>query len=390
MAGKFGAGAILRIPSTTPVIGVGGELKNTVCVVKDGAATLSPAIGNLREGGDYRRFLGSLQKAVSEATSGHSSRAGVRLVLAHDLHPTYLSTVAARRSAAASDGIRTEAVQHHHAHIVACMVEHGVTEPVIGIACDGAGFGSDGAVWGGEVLHVTRAAFERSAHIGYFALPGGDAAAKETWRAALGVIHSTSGGALSPDQRAVFERVGREKVEAVQTMLERGLNAPKTSSLGRLFDAAAFLTGVCDFNAFEGQAAIALEEAAEGELEPAYPFEMVDSDGKRELVVRKMIVELCRDVRAGADRRVMASRFHATAAAMVSTAALAASGAYGVDCVALSGGCFLNRILVECVERLLIEGGVKRVLKHENLSSGDASLALGQAAVAAARLEERE
>jgi hydrogenase maturation protein HypF len=406
MFAKDEPGVSVKLSSAVPtaVIAVGGDLKNTICVAQGGTATVTRAIGSLADVEDYRRFICELNRLVA----GVGDRS---IVFAHDLHPAYLSTVAARklaskvRSAQGPEVVRTadptssngavrtadptvpcEAVQHHHAHVVACLAEHGVERPVIGIACDGTGYGTDGAGWGCEVLHATPADFERCAHIQYFPLPGGDAAAKQTWRPALGLVYQAFAGDLPAHTRKVFDRVATAEFSAVQAMLAGGFNCPPTSSLGRLFDAVAFLGGVCDFNEYEGQAAIQLEAAAKDGPDRPYAFHMVESDSARQIVVSDMITEICRDVRDGADADVIASRFHATVAQMLSSAALTAGRAHDTDTVALSGGCFLNRILVDRTERLLLEGGAKVVLKHERLSPGDASLSVGQAVAVAARL----
>jgi len=180
-----------------------------------------------------------------------------------------------------------------------------------------------------------------------------------------------------------------EELRAVQSMLGHGFNCPPTSSLGRLFDAVAFLSGVCDFNEYEGQAAIGLQEAAEGRNDAPYPYQFSDSDGGKRMVVSDMIAEICRDLAGGTDRAAVASRFHETVASMLASAAAVAAHAGGTETVVLSGGCFLNDILTKLTERFLLERGVKRVLTHERLSPGDATLALGQAVAVAARIEEQ-
>jgi hydrogenase maturation protein HypF len=369
----------LPAPAPNPVIAVGGELKNTMCVVEGGEARLTPVIDSLSDAGDYRRFTELLDRNVERYAGGPS------LVVAHDLHPTYLSTVAAQHVATRRSSVSCEVVQHHHAHIASCMAEHGVSRPVIGIACDGTGFGTDGAIWGCEVLFVTPARFRRCAALRYFPLPGGDAAARQTWRPALALARQAFGASLPADVRAIFGRVPGVEFDVVQGMLTGGLNCPETSSLGRLFDAVAFLTGVCDVNEQEGQAAIRLQEAAEDGLGEPYPFRLEQRDGVVRVATSGMIIDICRDVSMGIAPRVIAARFHATVAAMLSDAALQGARAHGVDIVAVSGGCFYNRLLADRTEQLLHEGGISRVLRHERVSSGDAGLSLGQALVAIER-----
>ena len=378
------AGFVIELPRAVaaPVVAVGGELKNTVCVIDGRTAAVTKPIGDLGGVECYRRFIDTLDRIVA-------GFAGRRFAVAHDLHPTYLSTVVARRLGARPEVTACQAVQHHHAHVAACLAEHAVDRPVVGIAGDGAGYGSDGAIWGGEVLRATAGDFERYAHLDYFPLPGGDAAAKQTWRPALSLVIQAFGDDLPPDVRKLFDRVTPAELAAVRAMLRAGLNCPSSSSLGRLFDAVAFLAGVCDFNELEGQAAIQLEQAAQGRADVPYSSRLEAADGGARLMASEMIAEICADVGGGATARDVAARFHATVATLFSEAALAAARAQDIDTVVLTGGCFLNRLLADRTAQLLRQGGMKRVFKHERLSPGDASLSLGQAYAAAARLGGR-
>ncbi len=378
---ESGAGIVaIELPyeTTRPVVGVGGELKNALCTVSGRTAEVGTAIGDLADADNYRVFVSRLESAVTAVTAV----SGTPCVLAHDLHPSYMSTTATLRLADRLEGVTCEAVQHHHAHVAACMAERGIDRPVIGVACDGTGYGSDGAIWGGEVLYVTPDRFARCGHLAYFPLPGGDAAATQTWRPALSLVGAETDEALP----SAFDRVPAHDLKAVRSMLRRGFNCPLTSSLGRLFDAVAFLAGVCDRNEFEGQAAIQLQQAAEGVREEPYPFHLADGPQGQAIVTSAMIASICEDVRNGLPTRIIAARFHATVAEMFVQVALAAARAHQVDTVVLTGGCFLNTILSDRVEALLTRRGIRRVMKHQRLSPGDASLSLGQAYATAARL----
>jgi hydrogenase maturation protein HypF len=378
----------LPLVAAKPVLAVGGELKNSICAIEGHRATMSPPIGALSDADNYRRFIHELDQAVEGLLSRSAPGPVPALVVAHDLHPTYLSTVAGQQLGAKLSPAVCEGVQHHHAHVAACLAEHGVSKPVIGIACDGTGYGTDGAIWGCEVLRATPADFVRCAHLDYFPLPGGDAAARQTWRPALSLIHAAFGGDPPDHIRERFARVAARELETVRTMLNKGLNCPPTSSLGRLFDAAAYLCGLCDANEFEGQAAISLQEAASeaGVAEP-YSFRLVGDDGGTRIVVSDMIVEICEDLREDEPPQTVAARFHATLACMLSEAALVAARSHGLDTAVLTGGCFLNEILANRTAELLLKGGMKTVLEHDRLSPGDGSLSLGQAYAAAARQE---
>ncbi len=337
---------------------------------------MSPSFGDLADASNLRAFHAALREELGQRRPD---------VVVHDLHPSYHSTTATRRAASAA-GVPCEAVQHHHAHVCACLAENGTAAPAIGIACDGTGFGPDGAIWGGEILYASPGEFERCANLDYFPLPGGDAAARQTWRPAWSLVWQAYNGSVPADAEGLFDRVPRPERQTVAAMVAAGVNAPATSSLGRVFDAVSFLVGLCDCNTFEGQAAIRLQQTAEGRPADPYTWESATEDGVERLILGPMIRSICRDV---LDRRPagdIAGAFHATVGRMLAETAAAAATQRGVDTVALTGGCFLNTILAGHVERTLSDLGVPRVLRHRRLSPGDAGLSLGQAFVVAARL----
>ena len=265
-----------------------------------------------------------------------------------------------------------------------------MTTPVIGIACDGTGYGSDGAIWGGEILCTRTVGFERRAHLQYFPLPGGDAAARDTWRPALSLVRGAFGDDTSDNVRRLFGDIDPGRLATVEAMLRTEFNCPKTSSLGRLFDAVAFLVGYGQRNETEGQAAMRLEQAATGEPVEPYPFHLeADEPDQLQIMWVDMIRAICEEIARDESRELIASRFHETVAVMLSDAASKAAAREGIDMVVLSGGCFLNRVLTRRMHQLLPERGFRRVLTHTRLSPGDASLSLGQAVVAAETLRER-
>ena len=363
--------------SVLPVIALGAELKNTVCLLDGRRAKMSEALGGLNDAPAYRRFL-------SHVEDMRRRLGGRELVLAHDQHPGFLSTAYARRS-----GARSVAVQHHHAHVVSCMAEHGVAEPAIGLSCDGTGYGTDGAIWGGEILRSTLAGFERTGHLRYFHLPGGDAAARETWRPALSLVRQFYGQTLPDRVRALFQSVPDGSFAIVEGMLSRRFHCPETSSLGRLFDAVAFLTGLCGRNDQEGRAAMLLESAATScSGQQPYAYRLLNYEGALQLDAGGIVGAVCEDVLAGAPAAEVSRRFHETVASALSEMLLRESEQSGVRVAALSGGCFMNRILTERVRALLLAGGIERVLTHDIVPCGDAGLSLGQA-VAAAEMVKR-
>jgi hydrogenase maturation protein HypF len=366
-----------------PLLAVGGHLKNVFTLARGRLAYQSQHLGDLENLTGLEFFRESLAHLM------HTFEIEPETVV-HDQHPGYLSTSWAKEWAT-ERGKRVIAVQHHHAHIAACMAEHGIEGPVIGLSLDGTGYGSDGRIWGGEVLVSRLESFERFAHLDYVPMPGGEAAIREPWRMALGALHAAGFNIEAPD---VLSAAGVKQKDArvIGRMIERGLNTPLTSSCGRLFDAVAAVVlgrGVVDY---EAQAAIELEGIAfdeADELDDGYSFEWIDGDwNKREparISSSPMWRELIEDLRSGVARPRIAARFHAGLATAFVHAAVLARTATGIQQVALSGGCMHNRRLVRLL-RAGLEAEEFDVLQHVQVSPGDGGLSYGQAVVAAAIL----
>jgi hydrogenase maturation protein HypF len=363
-----------------PLLAVGGHLKNVFALARGRFVYQSQHLGDLENLAGLEFFRESLDHLMR--TFEIEPQAVV-----HDLHPGYLSTTWARER-----GLPLIAVQHHHAHIAGCMAEHGLTGKVIGLALDGTGYGSDGKIWGGEVLIAKLASFERFAHLDYVPMPGGEAAIKEPWRMALG--HLSAAGFDNQGQHflagtGATEQEGR----IVRRMLQRRINSPMTSSLGRLFDAVAAVVLWRKVVDYEAQAAIELEGLAVDEPdEPApecYHLKFVGGDwSKREpaiLTAKAMWGALMQDLLRGTAKPRIAARFHAGVAAGFIHAAVLARIATGIARVALSGGCLHNRRLARLLREGLEEEGFK-VYQHRQVSPGDGGLSYGQIAVAAAML----
>jgi hydrogenase maturation protein HypF len=308
----------------------------------------------------------------------------------HDLHTGYLSTQWAKQWAEQKK-IPLIGVQHHHAHIAGCMAEHGVTEPVIGLALDGTGYGTDGKVWGGEVLLTRLDGFERFAHLAYAPLPGGEKAIREPWRIFLGFLLA-SGVEVEEQELAAWTGASAEQLRIVRRMVERGLNAPLTSSCGRLFDAVAAVVLGRRVVDYEAQAAIELEAVAIDEpLDFSCLYEMTLEEKKDEpavLATASLWRALLEDLRAGVAREKVSARFHAGVARGFLLAARRARERSGIETVALSGGCLHNRRLAILL-RMGLEAEGFRVLRNERVSPGDGGLSYGQAVVAAARLAQK-
>lgn len=354
------------------VLAVGAELKGAICLTRDDRAFLSQHIGDLKN----PETLASMKKTA--ANLGKILGIEPELV-AHDLHPDYLST----RWAGEMAGLPKVGVQHHHAHLAACMAENGLEGEVIGVIFDGTGFGSDGTIWGGEFLVGGYGSFRRAGHLRQVPLPGGDAAVREPFRMALAWLFEAFGpSALDLSLPFVTALTGDEK-RLFGLMIERLLNSPLTSSCGRLFDAAAAILGVRSRVSYEGQAAIELEGAAErGTSRPAFSFGIDrDSGGTIILDMTPTIRELTEVVLAGEERASLAQAFHLTLAGGAAELCTLIREESGLDRVVLSGGVFQNRLLAEGVHDLLAARNFQ-VFTHRLVPPNDGGLALGQAIVA--------
>ena len=354
-----------------PILAVGGQLKNTFALGRGRAAVVSHHTGDLDELLAFEAFEHDI--ALYERTFEITPA-----VIAHDLHPDYAAT----RYALSRMGVRHIGVQHHHAHIASCLAENGIAGPALGVTWDGAGWGTDGCVWGGEFLVGDRAAVHRAAHFRYVAMPGGDRAAREPWRMAL--AHLRDAGV---DEADALRAVPLTTRRAVGQMVERALNAPMTSSVGRLFDAVAALCGAPQATTFEGQAAMWLESLAEQSRDKGrYQFtldEAAEPTAPLTVDTRPLIRGVEQDRRAGVMPAAIARRFHSTLAEIVTDVVRVLGSRTGLRRVALSGGVFLNGILAVQVESLLAAAGFA-VYRHRVVSPGDGGLSLGQLAVAAA------
>jgi hydrogenase maturation protein HypF len=367
-----------------PLLAVGGHLKNVFALARGRFAYQSQHVGDLENLTGLEFFRESLDHMMR--TFEIEPQTAV-----HDLHPGYLSTAWAREWAQ-ERGLQLIAVQHHHAHVAGCMAEHGLTGEVIGLALDGTGYGSDGKIWGGEVLISSLAGFERFAHLEYMPMPGGEAAIKEPWRMALGHLRAAG---FDFDSSETLRLVGATEKEArvLARMMERGVNIPLTSSLGRLFDAVAAIVLGRRVVDYEAQAAIELEGIAVDEPDDVSGYELALAGGdwaaRRPVRISaaSMWRELLEDLRAGTSRARIAARFHAGVAAGFVKAAVMARTATGVKSVVLSGGCLHNRRLARLL-RVKLEAEGFEVYQHRNASPGDGGLSYGQIAVAAAMLRQ--
>lgn len=370
-----------------PVLALGAWLKNTACLLDAGGVPHSALMSELH--GD----LGQAQACLALEASARSllAQAGGRVAaVAHDLHPDFYSTRLAQ-ALARECGVPAMAVQHHHAHIGAVMAEHGLGEPVIGLALDGVGLGTDGTAWGGELLQVSPDGWQRLGHLRPLALPGGDAAARAPWRMLAAVLHAM--GRASEIAPRLAPHVGASATRMVAGMLDRRLNCPPTTSTGRWFDAAAAALGLHLQHQQEAEAAIALEQQARQWLDAHGGEAMIatacddicNGASARVLDLRPLLARLL-DWPAGPDALPAAAAwFHLALADALADWVAAAAQRARCTTVCLGGGCFMNAILTGRLTQRL-QGGGLRVYRPVVRSCGDAGLALGQAWVAAQQL----
>jgi hydrogenase maturation protein HypF len=365
------------------IFAAGADLKNTFCLVKQNQVICSEHIGDLEDAEVYHHYINSTEhlRKLFEAESK---------VVAHDLHPAYLST----QYALSLRGVRPIAIQHHRAHIASVLAEHGHDGPVIGIACDGTGYGTDGAIWGCECLIASLESFERFGHLAYYPLPGADKASKEAIRPLLGLLKFAYGSDFKLSKfEWLWERLKTSVDENPKSeirnpkfiveQLEKHINTIDTSSLGRVFDAVATMLGLGSYNHFEAQLPMALEAIIEDGIEDCYDFELIrEADKLLQLDLRKTIKGIITDIQKELPAGIISAKFHNGIAAALLTMAKQARESTKLNTVALSGGVFCNRYLTNRLIKLLNKDGFS-VLFNRDVPANDGGISVGQAAIAA-------
>ncbi len=368
----------IRLPfKTRQVLGCGAEEKNTFCLTRDNYAFLSQHIGDMENMETLEHFDStiSLYKRLFHIEPE---------IIAHDLHPDYLATKYARELG--ESGMKLIPVQHHHAHIASCMADNGLESPVIGVALDGTGMGADGNIWGGEFLVADYRNYKRVGHLEYLPLPGGDAAIKKPYRTAIGYILTLLGeDALSHDLPVMREADDME-VEVIKRQIERRINSPLSSSMGRLFDVISALLGIRGEIDYEGQAAVELEMASYEEdyahVKESYPYRIVEDGGMRIVRLRGLLSAVIEDLHQGISKGMISVKFHNTVARMINEMCrLIADETPMASGVALSGGVFQNRLLLRKIVSLLESSGFQ-VFTHRQVPCNDGGISLGQAVIA--------
>ena len=355
------------------VLAVGGELKNTICLTRQDQAFLSQHIGDLENLEAYKFFqeaIAHLQRILEINPSA----------IAYDLHPDYLST----KWALAQNDLPRVGVQHHHAHIVSCMVENRIHGPVIGIALDGTGYGTDGAIWGGEVLVCDAVNFQRAAHLSYAPMPGGAAAIREPWRMALSYLWQEFGNEALHLGLPFLCEIDQRSAQLVLRMLQSSVNTPLTSSCGRLFDAVSAIANVRSIVTYEAQAAIELETCLDRDasVQP-YAMELTDRGDDFEIGYSQLTRQLVRDVLDSVPAGIISRKFHDGLADILLQTAIAVRERCHLDRICLSGGTFQNAWLAARMENRLRDHEFQ-VFTHSEVPCGDGGLSLGQAVIAAA------
>jgi hydrogenase maturation protein HypF len=389
----------IRLPfKTRQVLGCGAEEKNTFCLTKDNYAFVSQHIGDMENMETLEHFgdTVSLYKRLFHIEPE---------IVACDLHPDYLATKYAQELGAT--GMKLVPVQHHHAHIASCLADNGLEAPVIGVSFDGTGMGADGNIWGGEFLFADYHSYRRAGHLEYLPLPGGDAAVKKPCRTAIGYILTLLGeDALDAvaatlnqvkgkeSQLASIGRVTEVEMEVIKRQIERKLNSPVTSSMGRLFDAISALLGVRGEIDYEGQAAVELEMAAYSSVlstsvndeaissaQESYPYRIVEDKGIRIVRLKDLLSAVMEDLQHGVSRGRISVKFHNTIARMVNEMCRLIADETGITQIALSGGVFQNRLLLRRSISLLESNGFQ-VFTHRQVPCTDGGISLGQAVIA--------
>ncbi len=359
------------------ILGCGAGMKSTICLTRDRYAFFSPHIGDLESmqvQNFYKKTIEHMQKILD-----------IRPVcVAHDLHPGYFSTQFAKTLG--EQGLPLIGVQHHHAHALSCMAENHLDGKVLALTLDGTGLGTDGHIWGGEVLVCTYEGFERRARLNYLPMPGGDAAVTAPWRMAVALLYKVFGPGIMDLDIPFIHSLDKSQLSFLIQMMARQINSPLTSSTGRLFDAVSALLMICHEISYDSQAAIALEAAADLE-EPAniaYPFDItIGNDGCWIMDSAPWVRQMVADIKKDMPRGKIAARFHLTLSRMMVDAAARVGKETGLDRVVLSGGVFNNDTVLSQITRMLESEGFK-VYTHNIVPCGDGGIALGQAMAAAA------
>ncbi len=361
------------------ILALGAQTKSSFCLVKDDEAYLWRPGGDLNSLENLKLFEDKIKKAEKRFKIKPE-------VITCDLHPDYISTKLAYKWGE-EQGLKVKSVQHHKAHIASCIVDNNIKGKVIGIAFDGTGFGPDGNIWGGEFFVGTLRDLRRAGHLRYIPMPGGEGCIREPWRMALSYLYDICKTRFSRLKIAFLSRIDKEKTRLLTQIIDKDINSPMTSSMGRLFDAVSAIAGICEVAGYEGQAAIELEKALDARCSmlnarKRYSFKYRD---KGEVIIidwSPLIKGLVKDSEGKKGKAEISLKFHNAVSYMIKEVCVLLRKRYGIEKVSISGGVFQNRYLTKVTPPLLEKEGF-RVYLHKNLPAHDGNIALGQAAIAA-------
>lgn len=357
----------VRLPfkAKKEILACGADLKGGFCFARDDRAILSNGFGDLSQADNFEKY----QKEVKKVQRAFKFKPKI---VACDLHPGYFSTKFAQSYCGPRSMVHgPQYIQHHHAHIASCMVDNGIKGKVIGVSFDGTGFGTDGNIWGGEILLAGYKKFDRLFHLDYAPMPGGEIAIKEPWRMSLSYLYKTYKDNFKNTGIPFLKKIDKNKRNVITRMIKNGINSPLTSSMGRLFDGVSSLIGIKDVARFEAEAAIELEKIADAECDKSY----------NALNIEEIIKGIVNDLKKKEKTSVISAKFHNTIAQLVKTVALRAKKREGAEKIVFSGGVFQNRYLVTRLKQLFDDSGCKPYF-HRNLSTTDSDICLGQIAIA--------
>ena len=357
------------------ILACGAELKNSFCLARDNFVFMSHHVGDL----ENLETLTSFEEGIEHFKRIFNIEP---TLIAYDLHPEYLAT----KYALSLQDIRKIGVQHHHAHIVSCMIDNEIDGEVIGVSFDGTGYGTDGTIWGGEFLVCDYGGFKRVGHLEYTPLPGGEKAIKEPWRIAASILYNIFDNNMFDLDINFVKELDRNKWATIKKMIDKGINSPMTSSLGRLFDAVSALVGIRKEIYYEGQAAIELEMAA-GVEEGGYPFDLQELEDNTLILIEPIFRGIVSDLERGVGVESISSKFHNTVAKIILNMCLKIRKTIGLDRVALSGGVFQNSLLLENAFILLDKNNFKVFTQHR-VPPNDGGIALGQVVIANERIKK--
>ncbi|MCK5509667.1 MAG: carbamoyltransferase HypF, partial [Desulfobacterales bacterium] len=353
------------------ILACGAELKNTVCLTKGKTAFISQHIGNLENPATndfFHQTIDHLKRILDIEPE----------IIACDLHPDYLST----RYAKEQHGVELIQVQHHHAHIASCMAENKLDGTILGLSFDGTGYGTDGCIWGGEILIVEPGRFKRAASLSYIPMPGSAAAIKEPWRMAISYLYRVFGEEFLNLDLPLLKEIEEKKIKFIIKMISKKINSPLTSSLGRLFDGIAAIIGIKNHVSFEGQVAMDLEMLADDNRDATYDYEWL-SGNTYKVLTEPIVCGVVKDMEAGIHPSRISSKFHMTLIKLFSELCAVIRKESGLNRIVLSGGVFQNSILLTGLIESLKEKNFK-VFTHTKVPANDGGISLGQAMVAAA------